>query len=584
MTDSPVAIAVGERWQRAPTLAVDWVRRLRREKGKTLLFGLCVGVFAFFLIYPFGMMLLRGVQDPQTGSLTLATYGRMLSDPLFYEALTNTIIIAGGTLTASLLLAVPMAWAVSRTDMPLRGFVRVMAVLTFATPSFLGAIAWVLLLGPRGGDLNLLIKAVLGLDESPFNIFSRAGIIFVFSLYVYPYIFFAACTALDKMDTALEEAAGMLGANTARTTLTVTLPLILPAVLAGGALAVFESVVNFGVPAIVGLPRHIETLTTRIFVLFQFPPDYEMAAATGVPIVIIVAILVAVQRLAVGRRSFVTVTGISTHRSRIELGRLRYVFTGFSLMVITASIFLPVVALIITSLKRTFGNPLGFDNLSLHHLASVLSSSVVQRAIGNSVVLAAGAALVCMIFAVVLAWLVERTSLPGRGAISFLVMACFSFPGIALAVALIYAFSSAPLALYGTLWILLLAYSIRGLPIVFNYVRIGLRQVHAELSDAAEILGARWARAFWDITVPLIRGGIFAGGILVFVLMLREFGSSVLLTSGGSEVVAVIIYEFAEEGDNGRMASLALVVFVVNLAFVMLAHRVQKAISADERT
>lgn len=549
-----------------------------------LLVGLCLGVFALFLVYPFGTMLLRGVQDPQTGSLTLTTYGRMLADPQFYEALMNTIIIALGTLIASLLLAVPMAWAVSRTDMPFRGFVRIMAVLTFATPSFLGAIAWVILLGPRGGDFNLFLRTAFGLNESPFNIFSLGGIIFVFSLYVYPYIFFAACTALDKMDPALEEAAGMLGANSARTTLTITLPLILPAVLAGGALAVFESVVNFGVPAIVGLPRHIETLTTRIFTLFQFPPDYEMAAATGVPIVIIVVVLITVQRLVVGRRTFVTVTGISTPPSRIELGPLRYVFAGFSLLVIMASILVPFVTLLITALKRTFGNPIGLDNLSLQHFASVLSSSVAQRAISNSVLLAAGAAVVCMIFAVVLAWLVERTKLPGRGAISFLVMACFSFPGIALAVALIYAFSSAPLALYGTLWILLLAYSIRGLPIVFNYARIGLRQVHVELSDAAEILGARWARAFWDITVPLIRGGIFAGGILVFVLMLREFGSSVLLTSGGSEVVAVIIYEFAEEGDNGRMASLALIVFVVNLAFVTLAHRAQKAVSTDEQT
>ena len=549
-----------------------------------LLVGLCRGVFALFLVYPFGTMLLRGVQDPQTGSLTLTTYGRMLADPQFYEALMNTIIIALGTLIASLLLAVPMAWAVSRTDMPFRGFVRIMAVLTFATPSFLGAIAWVILLGPRGGDFNLFLRTAFGLNESPFNIFSLGGIIFVFSLYVYPYIFFAACTALDKMDPALEEAAGMLGANSARTTLTITLPLILPAVLAGGALAVFESVVNFGVPAIVGLPRHIETLTPRIFTLFQFPPDYEMAAATGVPIVIIVVVLITVQRLVVGRRTFVTVTGISTPPSRIELGPLRYVFAGFSLLVIMASILVPFVALLITALKRTFGNPIGLDNLSLQHFASVLSSSVAQRAISNSVLLAAGAAVVCMIFAVVLARLVERTKLPGRGAISFLVMACFSFPGIALAVALIYAFSSAPLALYGTLWILLLAYSIRGLPIVFNYARIGLRQVHVELSDAAEILGARWARAFWDITVPLIRGGIFAGGILVFVLMLREFGSSVLLTSGGSEVVAVIIYEFAEEGDNGRMASLALIVFVVNLAFVTLAHRAQKAVSTDEQT
>ena len=582
MTDGPVDIDKCR--QRAPSLVIDWVRRLRREKGKMLLVGLCLGVFALFLVYPFGTMLLRGVQDPQTGSLTLTTYGRMLADPQFYEALMNTVIIAIGTLIASLLLAVPMAWAVSRTDMPLRGFVRIMAVLTFATPSFLGAIAWVILLGPRGGDFNLFLRAALGLNESPFNIFSLGGIIFVFSLYVYPYIFFAACTALDKMDPALEEAAGMLGANTARTALTITLPLILPAVLAGGALAVFESVVNFGVPAIVGLPRHIETLTTRIFTLFQFPPDYEMAAATGVPIVIIVVVLTTVQRLVVGRRTFVTVTGISTPHSRIELGPLRYVFAGFSLLVIMASIVIPFVALLIAALKRTFGNPIGLDNLSLQHFASVLSSSVAQRAISNSVLLAAGAAVVCMIFAVVLAWLVERTKLPGRGAISFLVSACFSFPGIALAVALIYAFSSAPLALYGTLWILLLAYSIRGLPIVFNYARIGLRQVHVELSDAAEILGARWARAFWDITMPLIRGGIFAGGILVFVLMLREFGSSVLLTSGGSEVVAVIIYEFAEEGDNGRMASLALIVFVVNLAFVTLAHRAQKAVSTDEQT
>ena len=159
------------------------------------------------------------MQDPQTGSLTLTTYGRMLADPQFYEALMNTIIIALGTLIASLLLAVPMAWAVSRTDMPFRGFVRIMAVLTFATPSFLGAIAWVILLGPRGGDFNLFLRAAFGLNESPFNIFSLGGIIFVFSLYVYPYIFFAACTALDKMDPALEEAAGMLGANSARTTL-----------------------------------------------------------------------------------------------------------------------------------------------------------------------------------------------------------------------------------------------------------------------------------------------------------------------------------------------------------------------------
>lgn len=370
----------------------------------------------------------------------------------------------------------------------------------------------------------------------------------------------------------MEEAASMLGAGTARTTFTVTLPLVLPAILAGGALVVLESVVNFGVPAIIGMPVHVESLTTRIYRTFQFPPEYHMAAVTAVPIVMIVAACVVIQWLALGKRTFVTVGGASSQPRIVELGRLRYAMTGFALLVMTGSIFLPCGALLVTSLKQTFGFPFGLDNLTMGHFADVWLASTTRRAVYNSVLLASGAALVCMGLALVLAWLVERTTLPGRSAVTALVMACFSFPGIALAVALIFAFSTPPLDIYGTMWILLLAYSIHGLPIVFNYARIGLKQVHIELTDAAEILGASWRRAFWQITVPLIRGGLVAGGLIVFVLMLREFGSSVLLSAAGTEVIAVTIYEFAEEGDNGRMAALAVSVYIVNLLVVLGAR------------
>ncbi|UTW52998.1 iron ABC transporter permease [bacterium SCSIO 12827] len=565
-------------------LAVAALRKIRHERGKALLLAGCVAVLGYFLIYPFSLMLVRGIQDPVTGALTLSVYEAMITDPAFYAAFQSSLIISLGTLAVCVVLAVPMAWGVSRSDMPYRGTIRVLTMLTFATPSFLGAIAWILLLGPGGGELNLFIRWLFDLESSPFNIFGTGGIIFVFSLYLYPYVFFAVCTALDNIDPAMEEAAAMLGASKLRTTFTVTLPLVLPAVLAGGALVFLESTVNFGVPAIVGLPVHVETLTTRIYSLFQFPPQYEMAAATAVPIILIVGLCVLIQRMAIGNRTYVTVGGISGRRDRVRLGRLGWVLSGLSFTVIAASILLPFLALLVTSLKRTFGNPVGFDNLTLQHFKNVLLGSTAQDAILNSLILAAGAATVCMVLAVIAAWLVERTKLPGRGLLTLLVMACFSFPGVALAVALIYAFSNGPLVLYGTMWILLLSYSIHGLPVVFNYARIGLRQVNPELSDAAEILGASWHRAFRDITVPLIKSGIISGGLIVFVLMMREFGSSVLLSGGGTEVVAVIIYEFAEEGDNGRMAALSLIVFVVNLIVVAAAHHLRRAWSDPDNS
>lgn len=556
----------------------DACERIRREKGKAALLAACVGVLGYFVIYPLGAMLAKSFTEPGTGALTFRHFAKLLKDAEFFGALATSLTVSGGCLAVSTLLAVPMAWAVSRTDMPLKGFVRTMAVLTFATPSFLGAIAWMTLIGPRGGTLNHALQAVFGLESAPFNVFSVSGLIFVFSLYLYPYLFFAVCSALDNMDPAMEEAAGMLGANTARTSFSITLPLILPAILSGGALVVLESIVNFGVPAIIGLPVHIQTLTTRIYSLFQFPPQYDAAAATAVPIVMIVALCVLVQRLALGKRTFVTVGGISSQKRLVSLGRWRYAFTALSLLIVTASIFLPFGALLVISLKKTFGNPVAWDNLSLLHYANLIfGTSPAQRAILNSLMLAAGAAAVCMVFAVLLAWFVERTKLPGRGLVVGLVMTCFSFPGIALAVALILSFSTGPIALYGTLWILLLAYSIHGLPVVFNYARIGLKQVNTELSDAAEIIGAHWLRAFRDVTVPLIRGGIVAGGLIVFVLMVREFGSSVLLSAAGTEVIAVIIYEFAEEGDNGKMAALAILVYLINLAVVLPARRLARA-------
>lgn len=563
--------SIGLEAARAP--AAPWLGSLRREGSRTLLLAACVALLGGAVAYPFGAMLARGLADPKTGATTLDNIEALAVEATFREALLNTVGIAGGTLLLSLALALPLAWGVARTDMPGKRLVRSMTVLTFATPSFLGAIAWIILLGPRGGALNLALEDLLGLDAPPFDIFSRGGIVFVLSLYLYPYLFFAVAEALANMDEAVEEAASMLGAGPLRTALTVSLPLVTPAILAGGALVVLESVVIFGVPAVLGMPVHIDTLTTKIYALFSFfPPEYEKAAAGAIPIVAIVAGCVFVQRLAVGKRSFVTVGGNTQRQSR-ESGPIRWLFAIFALLLFVVSIVLPFLALLLTSVKATFGNPLGWDNLSAVHYLSVLGASTAQRAIGNSILLAGGAALVCMTLGGALALLVERTSIQGRGVVTFLVTACFSFPSIALAVALTLVFSSGPLEIAGTIWILLLAYSIQGLPVAFNYIRSALKQIRHDLTEAAEVLGADWARASRDVTLPLIRGSVIASGLVVFVVMIREFGSSVLLASSGTEVIAVTIYEYSEEGDNGKMAALAVMVYLVNLVVILGVER-----------
>ena len=361
------------------------LENLRQEKVMALVFLLCAITLACFVVYPLGVLIRKSLLNPKTGGWTLFNYTQFFLDGGIYDAFLNTVEAALGTLILGIGIGVPMAWGVSRTNMPLKGFIRSMVVLTFATPTFLTALAWVILLGPKAGTINETIKSVFSLRTAPFNIFSMAGLIFVLGIFLYPFIFFSASTALDNIDPSMEEASVVLGASKARTLFGITLPLIAPAIFSGGILVILQSFALFGAPAVIGMPAKLYTISTKIYSLFYFPPRFEMAAAVATPMILMTAILLIIQKIYLGKKQYITMGGVRTSPQVIDIGMWRYVLTGFSLLIILLSIFLPFFALLSVSVKKIFGHPFSLENLSLQHYRFVfLKSPIVFTSLRNS--------------------------------------------------------------------------------------------------------------------------------------------------------------------------------------------------------
>ena len=550
-----------------------WLADLRGEKGRFALFLAVAVLLTVFIVYPLGILFVRSFRAPG-GGFTLAHHIRVFTDAEILSSLINSVWVGAGCIGLSLLLGVPLAWGVARTNMPFRRIVPLMVVVSFTTPSFLSAVAWIILLGPRAGYINVFLKELLGLAASPFNIFSIWGLIFVLSAHLYPFVYFSTAAALENMDPALEEASDMLGASKLRTLLSTTLPLVLPGILAGGILVFLDSIALFGAPAMIGMPFQFYTMATRIYALFAAPPKFELAAAVAVPMILVTIGILWLQRRMLQRRQFVTIAGAASHPQRLDLGPWRYLLGGCTLLVLGVTIALPFVTLLAISFVKVFGAPLSLANFSLKNFWYVLVESDLTRAgLRNSFFLASLAAVASAFVALILAWIVARTELPGRELLTLLVLLSFSFPGIALAVGLIFAFGGPPIHLYGTIWILLIAYTVKGVPLVFMLARGAFRQIGRELSEAAQTLGASSARALFDVDLPLVRTGLVAGAITVFVIMVRELSSSILLYSGGNEVIAVSIYELSEENLFPPMAALSTLVIAGGLALTAASQQ-----------
>ncbi len=554
-----------------------------RVDGSRILFAAAALVLAALVVLPVGWLIATSFSGPH--GATLANYVTLFTDATMVRPFLITLGSSAAVAVLCVLVAVPMGWCVARTDMPLRRLVRLLVIASLVTPPFLGAIAWELLAAPNTGFLNQLARAAFGLDRSvhPFNVYTVAGLTFVNFLYTFPYAFVFVANALQRIPSELEDASSILGAHPGQTAWRVTLPLLLPSILAGALIAFLQSMTVFGSAAVLTLPAGFHTMTTRIWSLFQFPPKPELAAAASMPMLVITLLLLRAQRLALGRRSYAVIGGKGGRRTTVRLGPWRWAALGACGFVLLCAIGLPYGALLDAAFVKVPPAMPVPANLTLAHLRFVFFDlDATPLALWNTLILAFGAGTIATVLAAIVGYLVVRRAVPGWRVLGYLASAPIAIPSIVLGVGLFLAYTRPPLLLFGTLWIMLIAFVTIEFPAAYQQLTTVAGAIHPELEDAGRLLGASPMRVLRDVVAPLMRSGLIAAWCFVFIGAIREISAAILLFTAPTRTLAVVIYDLNESGDTGSIAVLGLLLMAVTFVVLALVNRVPVVLGALE--
>jgi iron(III) transport system permease protein len=535
-----------------------------------------VALLAILVLLPMYWLTVTSLTD-DAKNLTFAHYRHFVDDPSFIKPLATTMWTSAAVGILCVAFAAPMGWLVARTNLPFKRTIRTLVLASFVTPPFLGAFAWVLLGGPNAGILNQWYYALTGLkpfeDASLVNIFSAWGMVFVMALYTFPYVFTFVTNSLEVIPSDLEEASSILGAAPWQTALHVTMPLVMPALVAGFLVAFLQSMTLFGAPAILALPAGIDTMTTKIWSLFQFPPQLGLAAAASLPLLIVTVILLRVQAAIMGRRGYSVIGGKSTGQRLAKLGPWVVPAMGLFVFVLACSIILPYGVLVRTAFVKNWSAPMA-GNLTLDNWKFVFFEfSQTKQALLNTFELGFAAATAGTLLATSVGYLAIRKLVWGHRYLAFLATAPVAIPGIVLAVGLFLAYTRPPFVLYGTLAIIFLAYLTKELPVGYQQVQASLKSVHPELEDASRIFGATRLRALWDITAPLIRNGVIATWIFIFIGSIRELSATILLFTVKTKTISVAMFDLRESNDWGPIAVLSITMLVITFLMIAAIYR-----------
>jgi iron(III) transport system permease protein len=516
---------------------------------------------ATLTLVPIVLVVVRSVVTP--AGLTLRHYGEAFSDPSNVQAIVNTLAVSSATVLFAVALAIPLAWLVARSDLPGARRFRLVLVVPYVVPPYLGAIAWINLANPTVGWLNRLTGGGI------FDIYTATGIVWVLGLFYYTFVYLTCLSALENMDPSLEDAARISGAKPFTVFSTITLPLIRPAILAGAFLVFAASASAFGVPALVGSPARLEVLTTRIYSYASTGGLDGLYTASALSAVLLV-IAVAAWMLAEppGHSGRITgITGRAAARSRVSLGRWRWpLFAVVTAVVIVTSIA-PVAAIVLTSLMNVVGD-FRWGNFTLDKYRYVLFTRPdTARGFINSFVLAFGAATLAAAAGTALAYVKGHPHLRTGRLLDACVSLPFAAPGTILALGLILMWSR-PLVLTDTLWILLIAYFAKDLSLVVRPVTTAVLQTDVTLEEAARVSGAGFTTTFRTIWFPLLKPAIVAGWFLVFMPAFGELTMSILLVGPGTETVGTVLFALQEYADPPS----ASVVAVLILSFIVAAY------------
>jgi len=562
--DAPVPLA--------STTVGGYAQRLFSPTGLVGIF--LIGILLVLVANPIIRLLVSSFQSTDTGALTFENYAMAYGSVRALRALINSILYGIGVTLVAALLAIPIAWAISRTDMPAKGLVRALILGAFITPSYLGAVGWILLAGPNAGWLNSIWMGLTGSNTGILNIYSLSGLIFVTALYAFPYIFVFASDALDLLSSEMEDAANILGAGMWRTTFKVTLPLVVPAILAGAIITFLDTVALFGTPAIIALPARINVMTLQLWQYFEFPVRVEAAAAYSIPLIGITCLLFGLQRFILGRKGYVALTGKTSGRRLICTGPFRWVLLGYAMLVCALAVILPFAALAQAAFSRAWGRGLSWDNFTLGNFRYVFfEHQNVRESIANTFLYSAGAATLAVILGLGIAYMVNRRLVPFRGLLTLLCTTPFVIPGIVLAIGFYTAYTTPPLSLYGTGLILILAFTARFLPIAYSNCGASLRSINPEMEEAVRILGGSRLQALWSVIVPLLKKNLAGCWILVFIPAMRELSTAIFLIAPNTRVLSVMLLDLSEDGNFEALAALGLFLLLATIGVVLVSYK-----------
>ena len=489
----------------------------------------------------------------------------------YSEIMINTVAVSLGATVMAMVFGFVAAWILSRTNVPGRHVLeQLMAVPYYVTP-LLGAFAWSLLGAPESGFINQVWRA-LGGHDAVINVVSPIGIAWVMALFEGSVAFVMIGAVMKSMDPALEEASQVMGAGRLRTMLRVTLPLVAPGVL-GAAIFVFaEMLGSFTAALVLGMPTRFYVVTTAIYQLVsQYPPRIPLAAAMGVSLFAIMFVMLFLYRRIIGSRSYVTISGKAFRPRVTDVGPLRWVLLGVAVFYIFISVALPLMTLAYASLQKLAVAFPAAGNWTLDNYRTALTMNAVRSALSNSLLLGVATACIGVALMGLLSWLIYRSRIPGSGIIEYIVMFPQAVPRLVFAFGMMWAWLAFPIPIYGTLWLLLIAYLTVFLPLGIRTISSVMLQIDSSLEECAQVCGASWAYRMRTVTAPLLRPGLVAAWLLLFVASVRELGASILLMGPHSKVITPAIVESWFASSSELTAAMALMqTLVVALAMTLL--------------
>ena len=548
-----------------------------------LILLISIAILVIFVAWPVLLILFNAFFVE--GKFNSLDFYNVLTEPETFQALKNSFVIACMTTVGSVIVGTFFAWLVTRTDLPYKTFMKSLFLVPFMLPSFIGALAWKMLLSPHSGYINKLWLEMFHTTEPLFNIYSYAGIALVEVMYLFPFVFIQVCGALERMDPTLEESARISGAGLLTITRKITIPLVLPSIMSGALLIMLYSMAHFGTVAVLGIEQGIYNIPTLIYEKIHQSAGSFASIRTGTVLATVLiasaALIIWTQQKILSRGHYQIIGGKSFRPMELKLRGLRYPLLFFCLAYIGFTIVLPTVVIFLVGGVQTYGlSILDPNNLSLDNYKYILFEYDVTRdAIWNSVTLGLAAAFITMFAGVMISYVIVKMKVRGKGILEFLGMLPFSVPGSVIALGVILAWSGAyGINIYNTVWIILVSYIARYMAFSLKANSAALEQVHDSLMEASRSCGASMWQSLKDIVIPLVRPGMISAFFLIFLPALRELTVSIMLYAPTTRTIGVAIYTLNEDGETVMSTALAgIALILIVLGQMLINHLTKKA-------